>query len=100
MEETTTTNNSSNVIKSNLEFVNEEMDKLIMGLDNSISHFEKQSLRETYTSSEPNNKLYTKINNMVNEYSLAQKMLMEKLKKEANFAKYSAKIYDDLDKSI
>ena len=94
------TQNGGDTIKSNLEFVNEEMDYLINTLDGSIDHFKKHMSGESFTSSEPNNKVYTKMNDIMSEYSTAQKELLEKLKREAKFVKYVGQTYADLDKTM
>ncbi len=102
MEENKTSNinGTGDVVKSDLDFINGEMDNLINNLDRSIDYFDKNTIRQAYNSSEDNNEVYSKMNSIINEYSLAQKTLMEKLKNEAQFVKFAGKAYDDLDKSM
>ncbi len=92
--------NGGDNILSNQEYINEEMDNLINNLNGSIDYYEKHSSSKSFNSSEEKNQLYSRMNDIMSEYSLAQKNLMEKLKREAKFVKYTGETYAQLDKSM
>ena len=85
-------------VRSDSAYVNESMQILKNQLDKSIDYC--QSNDPAVYSSDVNNKLYSKMNDVMNSYTVAQKNIMEKLKNELEFAKQVGETYDELDKSI
>ena len=85
-------------IQSNFEYIDGEMDKLRAKVDGAINYCQNndpkvQSIKE-------DNLLYSKLNNIFDNYSLAQKTLMEKLNREIEFVRYAGETYRKLDKEI
>ncbi len=87
----------SSQIKSELEFVNTYMDDLMKKGNNAIDFC---SAKPELKSSKDNNMLYSKINNIVNDFYSCQKELIEKLNHEADLVKGVAKQYQELDNKL
>ena len=84
-------------IVSNLEFINDKMDNLQIKINktNEVNHgnHDVSSIKE-------NNRLYSKMNGMVNNYYSTQNELMNKLNHEAKFIKFVGEKYYEMDKIL
>ena len=90
-------NSDSNLVRSNLEFINDKMDNLQSQI---IKSNEVTSTKPTVNSAKDNNMLYSKMNDMMNKYYATQNELMNKLDNEAKFIKSVGEKYYELDKKI
>lgn len=96
-------NNSLNVsapnnkITSNLDYIKSSMNELKNKLNNSINSCEEN---HNFDSSKDGNNLYLRINETLKKYYNTEKLLMEKLIKEAEFDIIVGENYEKLDEQL
>ncbi len=87
---------SNEYLESNLDYINSTMKDLKTKVTKSIDYCENKD--HTMHSSNEENKLYSKMNDIMNKYTSAQKIIMKKLDNEIEFVKFAGEKYDELDK--
>ena len=89
--------NNSNITRSNLDFINEKMDNIQLKISKSN---EVSSNNHTVNSAKDGNMLFSKMNDVVDNYYKAQNRLMDKLNQETKYIKYVGEKYYELDKDM
>ncbi len=87
----------SEQIKSELAFVEEYMDDLLSKGNHAVDFYSDKPI---LMSLKDNNRLYSKMNSIVDDLYSCQKELMEKLNHEAKLVKEVAKQYQELDTKL
>ena len=88
---------NTDIVSSNLEFINTHMDDIVTKTNECISLCQNKL---TVDSSFPDNKLYISMNNIIDMYYSAQMKLMEKLLNESNSIIKIGERYKDLDEDL
>ena len=90
--------NNEKTVRTDLDFIENSMNNLKSKVDNSLNYYDSNNL--AVQPKKDGNMLYSKMNEIMNKYAQAQRIINEKLNHEINSVRAVGEAYYKLDKNL